>query len=430
MMFGEELRRRRIAANMSLATLAKNVHYSKGHLSKIENGAKIPAPGLARRCDTVFDAGGELAALAPDRTRPEAPTEKSFDDEGEVWSMVLLPDGTSSFQPMARREAVLAGAVSLLGLSARPRSAAAQARMENTLPHYSALFDHTRHMGQLLSPGTLLPTLITQAHSLSGIAKHSRGPLRDDMLRLSSRYAEYAGWMAQEAGNDRAALWWTGKAVEFAEEGGDPHLQAYAMVRRALITLYRDDSVQTIELARRAQADPATPARIRGLAAQREAQGHALAGDYDSCRRALDRAAELLSTTPGGGASPTAGPVIGTATLSDPAAMVTGWCLHELGHFDEAIRILSREIAKIPRDAVRSRTRYGARLALTYAEAGEIEKACELTEGLLADADVVESATITSDLRRIARALARRRRHPHVRQIYPQLTSSLQTMDI
>ncbi|MFC9911231.1 multiprotein-bridging factor 1 family protein [Streptomyces sp. NPDC059862] len=423
-MFGEELRRRRIAANMSLADLARTVHYSKGYLSKIETCAKIPAPGLARRCDAVLDAGGALAALVPDRARPEAPAEESFDAEGEVWSMVLLPDGTSSFQPMARREAVMAGAASLLGLGVRPRSAAAAARLESTLPHYRQLFDHTRRMGQLLSPGLLLPTVITQAHSLAGLAQHSRGRLRDDTLKLSSRYAEYAGWMAQESGNDRAALWWTGRAAEFAAKGGDPHLRAYALVRRALITLYRDDAVQTVELARRAQSDPAIPARIRGLAAQREAQGHALAGDYDNCRRALDRAAELLAAPSDGG------PVIGTGTVSDPAAMVTGWCLHELGHFDEAILILDREIAMIPRDAVRSRTRYGARLALAYAEAGHLDKACALTESLLADADAVESATIASDLRRISRTLARRRQDPRVRQLIPKLTSSLQTTNI
>ncbi|MFJ5276280.1 helix-turn-helix domain-containing protein [Streptomyces parvulus] len=433
MMFGEELRRRRIAAHMSLADLARAVHYSKGYLSKIETGTKNPAPGLARRCDSVLEAGGALAALTLDRARPEALDDESSDVEGEVWSMVLHPDGTSSFQPLARREAVMVGAASLLGLGAGRRGAAAAARLEDTLPHYRALFEHTRHMGQLLSPGLLLPTVITQAHSLSGLARNSRGRLHDDTLQLSARFAEYAGWMAQEAGNDRAALWWTGRAVEFAAEGGDPHLHAYAMVRRALITLYRDDAVQTVELARRAQSDPGTPARIRGLAAQREAQGHALAGDHDNCRRSLDRAAELLavpSEGAGDGAKGPAAPTIGTATVSDSAAMVTGWCLHELGHFEEAIRILEREIAKIPPGAVRSRTRYGARLALAYAEAGHLDKSCALTESLLADAEAVESATIASDLRRIARTLARRRQDPQVRQLYPRLSSSLQTTHI
>ena len=40
--FGAELRRRRVAAGLSLAQLAARIHYSKGYLSKIETGHKPP----------------------------------------------------------------------------------------------------------------------------------------------------------------------------------------------------------------------------------------------------------------------------------------------------------------------------------------------------------------------------------------------------
>lgn len=56
---------------MSLSALARSVHYSKGYLSKIENGGKPPTPDLARRCDEALDAGGELARLVPAQ-RPAA----------------------------------------------------------------------------------------------------------------------------------------------------------------------------------------------------------------------------------------------------------------------------------------------------------------------------------------------------------------------
>lgn len=64
-----------------------------------------------------------------------------------------------------------------------------------------------------------------------------------------------------------AALWWTQRAVDLATAGDDPHLAAYGLVRRALVTLYREDAEQTIELARLAQ-NGGVPPRIRGLAAQ------------------------------------------------------------------------------------------------------------------------------------------------------------------
>lgn len=346
--------------------------------------------------------------------------------------MTLLPDGTSAFQPMDRREAMAVGAVSLMSLDMRPRNMSAAVHRDSTLPAYRALFDHTRRMGQSLSPSVVLPTVITQTHALCALAGQAREPVRSEVLRLAARYAEFAGWMAQESGNDKAALWWTGKAVDIADAGGDSHLAAYALVRRALVALYREDAAQTIELARKAQQSSHTPPRILGLAAQREAQGHALASDYDSCRRALDRAAELLARAasdslsdgpPGSAVSP----VLGTGTVSDPVAIVTGWCLHELGRSAEAIDILDREIARIPQDAVRSRTRFGMRRALAHAAAGHIDQACALTELLLADADALDSATIAADLRRIARTLARWHNSPQVQQLYPKLTASLQT---
>jgi hypothetical protein len=61
--FGAEVRRFRTAAGMSLTELAHRAHYSKGYLSKIENGEKPSTPELARMVDAALKAGGELAAL-------------------------------------------------------------------------------------------------------------------------------------------------------------------------------------------------------------------------------------------------------------------------------------------------------------------------------------------------------------------------------
>ncbi|GGP32806.1 nSTAND1 domain-containing NTPase [Streptomyces melanogenes] len=63
--FAAELRRLRSLRGMSLTELARSVHYSKGYLSKIENGGKPPTLDVARRCDAVLDAGGGLTRLVP-----------------------------------------------------------------------------------------------------------------------------------------------------------------------------------------------------------------------------------------------------------------------------------------------------------------------------------------------------------------------------
>ncbi|MGK5628749.1 nSTAND1 domain-containing NTPase, partial [Streptomyces sp. URMC 123] len=62
-LFGPELRRLRRERGVSLAGLARLVHYSKGYLSKIENGEKPPTADVARRCDDALAADGALRRL-------------------------------------------------------------------------------------------------------------------------------------------------------------------------------------------------------------------------------------------------------------------------------------------------------------------------------------------------------------------------------
>jgi WD40 repeat protein/transcriptional regulator with XRE-family HTH domain len=68
--FGSELRRLRAQRGVSLAGLSRLVHYSKGYLSKIENGDKPVTLDVARRCDAALGAGGSLVALVEVVPRP------------------------------------------------------------------------------------------------------------------------------------------------------------------------------------------------------------------------------------------------------------------------------------------------------------------------------------------------------------------------
>jgi WD40 repeat protein/transcriptional regulator with XRE-family HTH domain len=68
--FGGELRRLRVQRGVSLAGLSRLVHYSKGYLSKIENGDKPVTLDVARRCDAALGAGGSLVALVDVLPRP------------------------------------------------------------------------------------------------------------------------------------------------------------------------------------------------------------------------------------------------------------------------------------------------------------------------------------------------------------------------
>ncbi|RBQ18088.1 transcriptional regulator [Spongiactinospora rosea] len=432
--FGAELRRRRLGAGLSLTELSRLVHYSKGHLSKVERGLKAPSTELARLCDAKLGAEGALTALVGRRPSRSGSGGAGwgFGDE-EVWLMRLSKDGQSRFHPVNRRQVMVAGAVSMAGMgigipatASVPVLGSASEPDDTTLLGMSrALFDQYRRMGQVAGPGLLLPALIAQTHALQEMSSRMGENQRPALLRLASRYAEYVGWLAQESGNEPAALWWTQRAVELAEAGGDRQLAAYGLVRRALVTLYQEDAEQTIDLARKAQEGDIS-ARIRGLAAQREAQGHALAGDHSACMRSLDRARALMAES----ATESDGPVIGTTHLPDPVGMISGWCLHDLGRPAEAAEVIAAQLAQVPSYALRTRVRYGVRHALAYAAAGEIDHACHLTGRLLNGAATVTSATITTDLRKLARALARHPRNAAVRELSPALGAAMRDADL
>ncbi|MET0415668.1 MAG: hypothetical protein ABW022_06570 [Actinoplanes sp.] len=397
--------------------MSRSVHYSKSYLSKVETGWKLPSVDLARRCDAVLGAGGALAVLVPDSRRADGPPAA---ESAAIWALALGSDGRSEFSGAHRPGPDSLGVATTFSWLLRPARVPRYTE-EATVPAFESIFGAMRRLGQTMSPAALIPILIAQTNALRVMASDGDPAERGKLLVLAARFAEYSGWMAQEAGNDDAAMWWTDQSCELAEAAGFTDLAAYALVRQALVTMYRFDSRSTIMLAQLAQEQTRDP-RIAGLAAQREAQGHALANDGEACLRALDRARDLLDT-----AGEQGDLVLGTATLSDPVTMVSAWCLHDLGRPREAAEILAREITRIPPTAHRSIARYSARYALALAAAGEMERASMVAEPVLEVLTRAESATIKADLRQLAREFRRASRNPVVRDFIPRLSDALRS---
>ncbi len=382
---------------MTLDQVAGEVNYSSGHLCKVELGDKKPTMTLARRCDALFGTDGRLGRLVETEKYPSAGTRAS-------------------------PRALLALEGSALAPGAGTREAGAVRPYETTLP-LASLFQERlgamRKLGQASAPELLLGVLREQVTEITGLAVRASGRTRTELLLIAARFAEYIGWMAQEAGDEAGALRWTAEAVELAEAAGDEHLADYAQVRRALVTFYAGAAAETVTLAQQAQGSTAPP-RIRGLAAQRAAQGYALLGDERACLMGLDRARALLAMDD----PEPDGLVLGPTHLADPVAMVTGWCLHDLGRHRQAAEILDRECMLIPPHALRSRVRYGVRRALAHAAAGAVERSCEVARELLDCGRLAPSATVRADVRRLGRELMRFRTSPMVRDLQPALTES------
>ncbi|MEU9347431.1 helix-turn-helix transcriptional regulator [Streptomyces sp. NPDC048278] len=105
--FAEALRVRREAAELSLAELARRVHYSKSYLSRVENGLRPAGRLLAERCDAALRADGALLALLPPGSEQHERRDESPDGR--------QPDGR---QPDGRQEG--AAARSVRGTRRRP----------------------------------------------------------------------------------------------------------------------------------------------------------------------------------------------------------------------------------------------------------------------------------------------------------------------
>jgi transcriptional regulator with XRE-family HTH domain len=374
--FGAELRRRRTARGWSLSDLAEAVHYDRGYLSKVERGLRVPAPAVVRLCDAAVEAGGALIALAPS----------------------LVPE-TSVALPSARPVSGLVrmfeqGAAGAAAFADDHRTTAEGARL---------LFQALRAQGHVAAPNSVLPALAAEFGVLRAAAHRSRGTARRQLILLAAQYAEYAGWMIQERGDEAGAIALTETATTLARLAGDPGFVACALVRQADVELYRGDGGAVVRLARQAIDEGATAA-VRVLATQRLAQGWALIGRPRECRDALMLAEEAAVT-----AMPGAETTFGSHGGGRLMDVVRGWCLLDLGRPDEAADALAAGLAVAPPQAHRARALYGVRLALSHATDGDWRSARRAGFVALAEAHPVDSASVRHQLHKLATVVRRRR---------------------
>jgi hypothetical protein len=147
----------------------------------------------------------------------------------------------------------------------------------------------------MLGPKQLLGSVLAQIDVLEELRRHTRPGNAEAALRLLAQYAEFAGWLHQDTGDTIAAMWWSERAMQWAQAVGDYQMVAYMLVRKSNIALLDDDAVNVIDLAAAARKvpDPVSPT-LHALAAQQEARGWALARDAGEFQQGIDTAAGLL----------------------------------------------------------------------------------------------------------------------------------------
>ncbi|UUU29547.1 helix-turn-helix domain-containing protein [Streptomyces sp. CA-210063] len=97
--FPAQLRRLRQERGLSLTDLARQTHYSKGYLSKIETGTKRATVDVARLCDQVLRAEGELLRLVQQAPHHDGDTGSEADTSERHSGEACPYRGLSAFTP-------------------------------------------------------------------------------------------------------------------------------------------------------------------------------------------------------------------------------------------------------------------------------------------------------------------------------------------
>ncbi|MEC3982768.1 helix-turn-helix domain-containing protein [Amycolatopsis sp. H20-H5] len=178
--FGVELARLRARRGWTVRELARRASVSEGQICNLESGRRNPTSVAAAACDAAFGAGGVLIKLAE----------------------------------TARRSA----------------PAGSPVEVDSLVAGYGRVLEELKDIGRSVGPRFVDASLRSIARILTDTASHTEATRRDEIWLLASRFAEYTGWMAQEAGNSAEALRWTDLAVSWGANGDDETMAAYALV--------------------------------------------------------------------------------------------------------------------------------------------------------------------------------------------------------
>jgi len=260
-----------------------------------------------------------------------------------------------------------------------------------------------------IGPLHLLPTVTTHVQAIEQMLAHTSGELLDELLKVGAGYAEFAGWLSQDAGQLTAARTWYDRAREQADAADDRRMTSFVLMRRAVQAIGDGNGAMGVRLAAAAQRDTSTATiRVRAIAAQTQALAHAALGQADDVERQLDLAATLTEAQAG---LPTDGdPTSGGRYCELPLYLQISRakCHLTLGQGTKAVTAFAEVLDALPPSFHRDRGQYLARMANASAIAGLPEQACAQAHEALTIALATGSSRTVADVRRFADRAGRR----------------------
>jgi transcriptional regulator with XRE-family HTH domain len=314
----------------------------------------------------------------------------------------------------------LAAGTALEGAPLKRTPVAPVAHAREVADYLTRAFPELSTADWLLGPHHVLGTVGGHLDLVQQLLPNITGAKRVRLMQVGARYAEFASWLNQDSGNARAATHWADRAMEWAQEAGNPPMVSYVLVRKANQAAATRDAPRTVGLAQAAlQYRRRLTSRGQAVALQQAAVGHALAGNEVACQRALDTAAQLAQRSQQAGNE-------GPGRYCTPAYVeiqrAASWI--ELGRPERAIDLFEGSLATLPSVHRRDRGVYLARLASAYALCGSPDISVRKAWEALTVAQATGSRRITTELGQLRPRLAPWESRPEVSQLLKELQAA------
>lgn len=397
----EALVRQRKAAGHTQESLAALLGVDRSTVARWEAGSTTPHPGQRPDlAEALQVSGDELSVLLNERLR--VPNRRTVLAGGGALaaSALVLP---------------VIGAQDLRRIVNTVQDARRHLDHE-AIEHFERAMEQSTVDDGLHGPGAALPGLVAVLAAITDTAPQARPAQRAALLRLGVRGAELAAWFYRDLGHPAAADQWRDQAITWARYVEDPALEAYVLLRRAQAAWDTRDGATMTQLATTVLSSRwGLPPHVQAEALQQQARGRAMLGETMSMvSRSLDRAASLLSASDGAGS-------LSQHYGQSLFALQTALCHAEAGRVSHAVELYEAHL-RPDLFSHRDYAYFRSLQALSLADAGYPEKACETAFAVLPVAQEVGSKRTLGELARLPERLRPWRSRAVVRETIQKLS--------
>src|SRR5215218_11381373 len=289
---------------------------------------------------------------------------------------------------------------------------------EATVHNLESVTAAYRRMYHTVAAHDLIDDVAQHAQTTAGFWRRTTDPeLRRTLAAAASEITMLAGRMSFfDLGRPSQAEPYYQNALEAAEGAGDRALQAVALGTKSFMARDRGDFDGALHLLRQAQDLTADQPTIRSWATALEAITHSWAHQPNQSLAAMERAEALLDQA-------RADDRPAWFDYYDPSRLAgfQGLILNQTADPETAQTLLDAAIAALPSQAAKQRACYLADQATVYANAGEVEAACQLGIQALGILDELDYATGVQRVRDLHSKLRPHWAHPAVAELTEQL---------